>query len=169
MNWHHQKERGHLDKGYINIFDISVHLFSLTYCTGLTHCDPTSRPSPSSCSSPVEPGTNPQRRGQPELPPAQTHSTPTHLFQFSHTDNGLGVVSDQALIKVTHQRKKTTAPKRYAFECKFDLKITFVWNHYNPCFSATDMNINYAHSAKKSAEHVRCILEEPWIFQTDAN
>lgn len=39
--------------------------------TGLTHCGPTSRPSPSSCSSPVEPDTNPQQHGQPGLQPVE--------------------------------------------------------------------------------------------------
>lgn len=37
----------------------------------LTHCDPTSRPSLSSCSSPAASGTKPQQHGQPVLQPAQ--------------------------------------------------------------------------------------------------
>lgn len=36
---------------------------------GLTHGGPTSMPSPSSCSSPVEPGTAPQQHVQPGQPP----------------------------------------------------------------------------------------------------
>lgn len=45
------------------------------FCTDwLTHCGPTSRPSPSSCSSPAEPGTTLQQHGRPGLPPSPTHS-----------------------------------------------------------------------------------------------
>ncbi len=132
MDWYNEEVSGCLNKAYkLN--------------TGLTHCGPTSRPSPSSCSSPVEPGTNPQQHGRPGLPPAQTHSagfTPTQesVKVFSRTENGHCEVSDKVQIKLhTELEKQNSALKTvFLWERKLNIKTIFAWNHYNHCFRATD-------------------------------